>query len=325
MAQSLVLVHQETFKLYVMKAIKLLAVVFLTITIFSSCIVNIDDDNFYDDGISLEQLLTSYDLWYVDFNRTTGSGDVAFLSKAFTVSFQNGVLLANNNLVGFYEDGVGNGYGIQIGYYDTYNGVLEIDHNLDGFIDLEVIQVSRDEIKLRDSFTNTSYYLIGYQKHNFDYDLVFYDNIEYFLQEYVAWEKSFTSDDGTPNEFDYENFLQFTPEYSNTFRSSEDEFGTNIENIYWDYEGGYEVYDVEGYDNLKILTLDYDYSSNEEFELSVINDGEIELYHVESGTTYLFEGRYNIQFKNTKEKGGKIEERKRFKVNRKTKKRSTKV
>jgi hypothetical protein len=306
-----------------MKALKILSGLFLTITLFSSCIITTDDLYVYDDTISLEQLVTSHDLWYVDYNKTTGNSDVPFLSKAFTVSFLDGHLYANNNLVGL--EAIGNGYGLQIGYYETYNGVLEIEHNLDGFIDLEVQQLSNDEIRIRDTYTNTSYYLIGYQRSNFDYDLVFYDNIEYFLQEYVAWEKTYTSQEGALNEFDNENFLQFTPEQFNTFRSSQDGFGTDIEYINWDYVGGYEVFDVEGYDNLKILTLDYESSDNEEFELSVINDGEVSLFHVDSETTYEFIGRNNIQFKNASVKGEKSEQRKRFKVNRKTKKRNKKV
>jgi len=306
-----------------MKALKILSGLFVTITLFSSCIITTDDLYVYDDTISLEQLVTSHDLWYVDYNKTTGNSDVPFLSKAFTISFLDGHLYANNNLVGL--EAIGNGYGLQIGYYETFNGVLEIEHNLDGFIDLEVQQLSNDEIRIRDTYTNTSYYLIGYQRSNFDYDLVFYDNIEYFLQEYVAWEKTYTSQEGALNEFDNENFLQFTPEQFNTFRSSQDGFGTDIEYINWDYVGGYEVFDVEGYDNLKILTLDYESSDNEEFELSVINDGEVSLFHVDSETTYEFIGRNNIQFKNASVKGEKSEQRKRFKVNRKTKKRNTKV
>ncbi len=306
-----------------MKALKILSGLFLTITLFSSCIITTDDLYVYDDTISLEHLVTSHDLWYVDYNKTTGNSDVPFLSKAFTISFLDGHLYANNNLVGL--EAIGNGYGLLIGYYETYNGVLEIEHNLDGFIDLEVQQLSNDEIRIRDTYTNTSYYLIGYQRNNFDFDLVFYDNIEYFLQEYAAWEKTYTSQEGALNEFDNENFLQFTPEQYNTFRSSQDEFGTDIGYINWDYVGGYEVFDVEGYDDLKILTLDYESSDNEEFELSVVNDGEVSLFHVDSETTYEFIGRNNIQFKNASVKGEKSEQRKRFKVDRKTKKRNTKV
>jgi len=66
-----------------MKALKLLTGLFLTVTLLSSCFVAIDD---FDHSISLEQLVTSYDLWYVDYNRTTGNSDVPFLSKAFTIS-----------------------------------------------------------------------------------------------------------------------------------------------------------------------------------------------------------------------------------------------
>ena len=280
-----------------MKALKLLTGLFLTATLLSSCVITVDDYDDYDNSITLEQLVTSYDLWYVDYNRTTGNGDVAFLSKAFTLSFQNQRLYANNNLVGI--GAVGNGLGLQIGYYTTVNGVLEIDHNLDGFIDLEVVQISNDEIRIRDTFSNTTYYLIGYYKNTFDFDIVFYDNIEYFLQEYVAWEKRITSNEGALNEFDDETFLEFTPggDEISVFRSSQDEFGTNIDFLNWDYVGDYEVFDVEGFDDLKILTLDYDFFDNEEFELSVINDGKIRLYHQASGTTYEFAGRGNIQFK----------------------------
>jgi len=306
-----------------MKALKIIGGLILTLTLFSSCIITSDDDYHYDNSITLEQLVTSYDLWYVDYNKTTGVGEVPFLSKAFTVSFLEGHLYANNNMVGL--GAIGNGYGLQIGYYETYNGVLEIEHGLDGFIDLEVVKISNNEIRIRDTYTNTSYYLIGYQRSNFDYDLVFYDNIEYFLQEYVAWEKFYTSQEGALNDFDNENYLQFTPEDYNTFRSSQDEFGTDVEIINWDYIGAYEVFDVEGFDDVKILTLDYDFFDNEEFELSVINDGEISLFHVGSETTYEFQGRNNIQFKNASDKGDKLEQRKRFKVNRKSKKRKSKV
>ena len=308
-----------------MKALKLLTGLFLTATLLSSCIISVDDYNDYDDVITLEQIVTSYDLWYVDFNRTTGSGDVAFLSKAFTLSFQRGRLYANNNLTGFGPNGNGNGLGLEIGYYNTTNGVLEVDHNLDGFVDLEVSQISRDEIRVRDTFSNTTYYLVGYFKNSFDYDLVFYNNIEYFLQEYVAWEKIVISNEGALNEFDDETFLEFTPGGSSSvFRSSQDENGTNIDFLNWDYEGAYEVFDVEGFDDLKILTLDYDFFDNEEFELSVINDEKISLYHQASGTTYEFIGRSHIQFKNG---GEKVEPRnkKRFKIDRKTKKRNVKT
>lgn len=276
----------------IMKTIKLLLGTLIIGMSFTSCIVdNTIDEPYY---ASLEEVVTANDLWYIDYNNTAGTGDVPFLSKAFTISFINGKVFANNNLVGIGT--VGNGYGIQIGFYDTFDGSLKIDHNLDGFYNFEVIQLSIDNIKLRDNYNNVTYNLVGYNKSTFDFDQVFYDNIEYFLQEYQAWEKTYTSDAGTINEFDNENFLQFTPENLTTFYSSQDNVGTTIGNIYWDYVGSYTVANVQGYDNLKILTLDYDSLGNEKFELTVINDAKISLYHIASGTTYEFSGRGYIQY-----------------------------
>lgn len=307
-----------------MKTLKLLIGFILIGAFTTSCFVDdtIYVDNNHVEPISLETLITDYDLWYVDYHRTTGSGDVPFVSKAFTFTFSNGNLYANNNMV---DIGVtGNGYGIQIGHYNTYNMTLEVDHVLDGANDFKVIQTSGNELKLVSLNTNVTYYLEGYFKSSFDYDQIFYENIEYFLQEYVGWEKTFASSTGVLNEFDNENYLAFTPENLTTFYSSEDDFGMNIEQINWDYVGGYEVFDVAGYENLKILTLDYDAGGNEEFELVVLNDGQIELYHVDSDTTYEFTGKEFLQFlKESSTKKGvdtvRIEGRKRTKVERKTK------
>ena len=305
-----------------MKAIKLLFGLLITGTLFTSCVI---DNGYIVDGpqpISLETLITDYDLWYVDYNRTTGTGDVPFISKAFTISFINGRVYANNNLVNI---GIaGNGYGIQIGNYNTYNGILEIDHVLDGIYDFDVIQINDGEIKLKDNYSNVTYYLEGYYKSSFNYDQIFYDNIEYFLQEYTGWEKTFASATGTINQFDNENYLAFTPENITTFYSSTDDFGINIDLVNWDYVGGYEIFDVTGYDNLKILTLSYDFGGTEDFELSVIDDGTIELYHVNSDTTYEFTGRTFIQYlrPGTAGKGTVSNEgRKRTKVQRRTKNR----
>ena len=301
-----------------MKAIKLLLMTVCIGAIMTSCSVVIDD---YDDPyyVSLEEVVTSYDLWYIDYNQTTGTGDIPFLSKAFTISFRNGRLYANNNLVGIGY--TGNGYGIQVGEYDTFDDVLRIDHDLDGYFEIEVFQVGNDGLRLRDNYNNVTYYLEGYYKSTFDFDKVFYDNIEYFLQEYDAWEKTYTSQEGALNEFDSENFLAFTPENITTFYSSHDEVGTDIANIFWDYEGDYSVADVLGYDDLKILTLSYDSWGTEEFELSVINDGKISLYHVDSGTTYEFEGIGFIQYlkQSSKTENVRNDGRKRTKVQREVK------
>jgi len=300
-----------------MKSLKLLFILILTGITFSSCNVLLED-NYYDDTISLEEIVAGYDLWYIDYHRTTGNGDVPFLSKAFTVSFLNGRMYANNNIVDIGR--TGNGLGVQVGDYSTRGGYLETNHNFDGGFDFDVYEISSNEIKIRDTYNNVTYYLIGYQRNNFDYDKLFYENIEYFLQEYVAWSKESASG-GVPNLFDDENYLQFTPENITTFYSSEDANGTNIDAIDWSFVGDYQIYDVTGYNDLKILTLNYDGGSIEEFELSVINDDEIRLYSVDSQTTYDFTGRGFIQYlKSGKQKKSvRNSGRKRTKVQRETK------
>ena len=302
-----------------MKTIKLFLGLVIVSLSFTSCYI--DANHYHDDDpieISLKDVLTHYDLWYIDYNSTTGYGDVPFVSKAFTMSFQNGRLYANNNIVGLGF--TGDGYGIRIGDYNTYSGVLSIEHTLDGSYDFDVIVDDTNSIRIHNRYEDVTYYLEGYNKSSFDYDQIFYDNLEYFLQEYDEWEKAFTSIEGELNAFDNENFLAFTPEDITTFYSSLDDIDVPVEERRWDFVGNYEVANIYGYDDIKDLTLYYDSGDTEEFELSVIGgeDKSISLYHYGSGTTYEFDGYGFIQYK----KNGKgTEGRKRFKVIRKTIKR----
>ncbi|NRD18817.1 nicotinic acid mononucleotide adenyltransferase [Winogradskyella eckloniae] len=277
-----------------MKTLKLLLGFTFVATLFTSCYV--EDVHYIDEpSISLNQLLNSYDLWYVDINETQGYGETPFLQIAFTVSFKNGLMYANNNLVGIGNQG--NGYGVEIGSYDAYDMILDVNHIIDGYDSFDVYQIDHNTIELYNPFNDTSYFLDGYQRSNFDYDYVFYDNIHYFLQEYEAWEKTYTSNYGALNDFDNENYLQFlSGGNDDTFRSSQDSNVNYINSIYWDFTGNYGVGDV--YNNIyqKTLTLDYDFFDNEFFELSVINDNKIELYHSDSGTLYEFTGRGYIQY-----------------------------
>ncbi len=280
-----------------MKAIKLLFGFVMIGLLATSCYTEvIVEDEFIDTpSLNVNQVLQSYELWYVDINATQGNGEVPFLQRAFTISFDRGTVYANNNIVGMGK--TGNGFGIDVGYYDTFPGVVEIDHDVDGLWSLEVYLVNNRTLELYDASSDTSYFLKGYQRNNFDYDLVYYDNIQYFLQEYEAWEKVYTSKEGAINDFDEENFLQFLSGGSKDFfRSSIDANGTHINDLVWDYEGDYEVYDVANDETLKTLTLDYDFLGNDYFELYVINDTTIELYHPNSGTVYEFKGRGYIQY-----------------------------
>jgi len=279
-----------------MKTLKLLSGFALVAVLFTSCYTEVIIDD--EPSISLNQLLNTHELWYVDINKTIGNGETTFLQIAFTISFKNGTLYANNNLVGIGSQG--NGFGIPVGSYGTYDMILDIDHDVDGFNTFDVYQIDSNTIELYNPSNDTSYFLNGYQRSNFDYDFVFYDNIHYFLQEYEAWEKTYTSEVGALNEFDYENYMQFLSGGDDSdFRSSQDENVSNVANIYWDYTGKYGVQDVANNDYLKTLTLDYDYFDNEYFELNVLNDAQIELYHPTSGTYYEFEGRGYIEYMRT--------------------------
>ncbi|GAL87824.1 hypothetical protein JCM19538_2186 [Jejuia pallidilutea] len=310
----------ETQKRMIMKTVKLLLSVVLASTLFTSCYTEVIVDDFVDEPIiNANQVLNSYELWYVDINQTIGFGEIPFLQKAFTISFINGTLYANNNLVGIGSSG--DGFGIDVASYSAYNAILDVNHDIDGFVTFDVFVVDNNTIELYNPNTDTSYFLEGYQRRNFDYDFVFYDNIHYFLQEYEAWEKTFTSEMGAINEFDNENYLQFLAGGNDsTFRSSQDNFGTNPNNLIWDYTGVYGVGDVSNTINLKTLTLDYDFFDNEFFELSVIDDRTIELYHPSSKTIYEFKGRGYIQYLkagSTKdETAAKKEKKRKFKKER---------
>ncbi|MEO9512287.1 MAG: nicotinic acid mononucleotide adenyltransferase [Flavobacteriaceae bacterium] len=289
-----------------MKIGKLLFGILFIGLLASSCYTEVvfEDDFIEESPYNTTLVLEAYDLWYIDINETRGNGEVPFLQRAFTISFDRGVLYANNNMVGIGKSG--NGLGVDTGSYSTLNGAVEINHDIDNLWLLEVFAVNNNTLELYDSHSKTSYILRGYQRSNFDYDMVFYDNINYFLQEYEIWEKTFTSEVGAINEFDDENYLQFL--YGSNgefFRSSIDGSGTPISNIQWDYKGDFEVFDVTNDETLKTLTLDYDFLGNDYFELYVINDSTIELYHVDSGTIYEFTGRGYIQYLKSGSKTGK--------------------
>ena len=104
------------------------------------------------------------------------------------------------------------------------------------------------------------------------------------------------SESGDLNDFDRENYLQFRASGGDVFRSSVDPAGTPLSGITWDFEGTYRIYDVPGDATLKTLTLDYDFSGDDYFELYVLDDRTLELYHPDSGTLYEFTGRGYREF-----------------------------
>ena len=279
-----------------MKRIKQLSIYTLLLFLLTSCYTEVVEDTFIEQPLlSTNALLQTYDLWYVDINSTAGFGETPFLQQAFTISFVNGTLYANNNLVGIGN--TGRGIGVNIANYNANNRVLNVNHVLDGFASFDVFALDNNTIELYNPANDTSYFLVGYNVNNFDYNLVFNDNIKFFLQEYSAWQKTFTSRVGAINPFDNENYLSFSQSNNDLeFLSSKDQSITNVNAIVWDYVGAYSVNDIPGTNTVKSLTLNYDFLDNDFFELSVITDKEIALYHNASRTTYTFVGLNFVPF-----------------------------
>lgn len=94
-------------------------------------------------------------------NATEGTGEVPFLQRAFTISFKNGKMYANNNIVGIGK--TGNVFGIPVGYYDGYSGAVDIDHDADVTWVLDVFLVNNNTMELYDIGSKTLYFLKGYQ------------------------------------------------------------------------------------------------------------------------------------------------------------------
>jgi len=269
----------------------------LLVSGLSSCTIE-ERVNDYQDNQNLTQLLQSFDLWYVDIDQTSGTGDVPFVSRAFTMSFMyNGNIFANNNIVGIGR--TGNGYGINIGEYQTFNydGIVEINHPIDGVVPFEVRQISMNEIELYNRSQNVRYTLVGYQKSHFDYDRLFYENISYFLQEFEAWTKVYEDLPQPSALFSAEHHLAFyVANHSNTFQSSESDPSTPVPSIIWDYTGNYNVYNTST-ENVKDIVLKYYIDNSEEaFELEIINDQKIRLININTNNLYEFEGRNYIEY-----------------------------
>ncbi len=282
-----------------MKRIKLFFTYICILVFFTSCYTEVIEDTIVEQPqLSVNNLLEAYDLWYVDINQTKGFGETLFLQQAFTLSFIDGTIYANNNLVGIGEQG--DGFGVSIANYEAYNMVLDVNHVLDGFSSFDIYTINSNTIELYNPATDTSYFLIGHQRATFDYNSLFYDNITYFLQEYDAWEKTYTSRLGAINEFDNENYLAFLETNNDSqFLSAQATNVTHVNTITWNFTGVYNIQDVAGTNTVKSLTLNYDFFDNDFFELSVINESNIALYHVKSRTTYEFQGVNYIPFLKT--------------------------
>ncbi len=251
--------------------------------------------NTFDEPESLQDLLTGYDIWYVDISRTQGAEKIPFLNRAFTMSFRpNGEVWANNNIsnIGY----TGGGYGVRIGEYfiNENMGSIDINHIIDGWNEFTIRRISINEIELYNVYHNVRYVLVGYHLENFDFDALFYDNIDYLLQDYEYWKKT-SEQINYPADFDWENIIKFHFDAYNDFLFSSSQDAPEATDIYWDFTGTY-ILRPAGENSPRRLILNYDQGFTEAFYLDVLDDTLIRLTQISTGNTYTFEARYYIQY-----------------------------
>lgn len=266
---------------------RLLLLNLFVVFFISSCSVR---DDYDENQLTLDEFLHSYDLWMVNVNATRGNDRIPFLQKAFTLTFSGNTLLSNNNLVGIGS--IGGGYGRTIGQFYASDTQITVHHDQDGAYRFRVEQVSVDEIDLYDLNSDAVYRLEGYHKYNFNYDRLFFDNLRYFLQEYTNWEKTYTSQQGAVNPFDEENFLRFFSLGGDYVFETKDYLSRPMPL----YQGIYTIDNINNVSDVKLLSLHYP-NGIEQFEIKVLNDREIELFHINSRTIYRFSGTRNIIYK----------------------------
>jgi len=154
---------------------------------------------------------------------------------------------------------------------------------------------------LYDRNQRVTYTLNGYNKSNYNYQNVVYNNIGLLLQEFVAWKKV-SAIGGFKNPFDNKNFLGFET-FDNEFVSSNSPSNSSLNNINWNSGGYYSVLNTIDV-RKKILWLDFP-DRRDIFELTLANNGldnKIYLYHIESGRSYTFVGDGYIQFMRSQKK-----------------------
>lgn len=244
---------------------------------------------------STSQKVFSQDLWIL---QESNGAVVPFIDRAFTISMSGGDLYANNNI--FRLGAIGDGYGDRIGSVSFYKDLLELNHQQEGLFAFYVDRINVNTIRLTEIDTGVFYVFTGYRLNHFNFDQLFFENLEFLLQEFQAWENTQTLN-GVSNRFDQENYIQFQP--NGVFRTSIDPNGLSIDRVLWKYTGTYQVETIPNNLEQKRLFLSYADGSRESFLIKVNQDYEVSLCHDQSRTDYVFTGRKNIIY--NKQKGPK--------------------
>lgn len=268
-----------------------------SIIILSSC--SSDDDNATNQpqSNSIEELLGSYDLWYVEPDQYTSDFELG--QEAITFSFVENQLYANKNLIGFDPELIGNEESTYTVEQTGNNASITIDDT-----SFTVFGVSGNSLKLVNSYDNsTAFYITGYAANDFPLDDIFYERMAHFFNEYKFWQKTATENpDDNEGNFATLNYIEFS-EVRN-FRSSEDTEDLTYDQINWQYQGSYrlttENSEEEPISNELIFIYHTDENeeeiANDTLKVNVLNENRIQLSEPDLNIHYTFEGTTNTPY-----------------------------
>ena len=268
-----------------------------SIIVLTSCGSD-DDSNTPSQSKSIEELLESYDLWYVEPDQPSSDFDLG--QDAITFSFVNNELYANKNLVGFDPSTMGN---IETTYtveQEGSNASITIDDT-----EFTIFGVNGNSVKLVNSYDNTTaFYITGYTTEDFpSLEILYYERMPHFFNEYQFWQKTLTENpDENDGDFSTINYVEFFG--GRSFRSSEDVEGLTYDEINWEYEGSYrlttEYGEEESISNELIFIYNTDEGEeeipNDTLKVNVVDESKIQFSEPGLNINYTFEGTINTPF-----------------------------
>ena len=258
-----------------------------------------DDSTNPPQSKSIEELLESYDLWYVEPDQPSSDFDLG--QDAITFSFVNNELYANKNLVGFDPSTMGN---IETTYtveQEGSNASITIDDT-----EFTIFGVNGNSVKLVNSYDNTTaFYITGYTTEDFpSLEILYYERMPHFFNEYQFWQKTLTENpDENDGDFSTINYIDFFG--GRNFRSSEDVEGLTYDEINWQHQGSYKLTTSNSEEEPISNELVFIYvdsngvvieGANDTLKVNVVDESKIQFSEPGLNINYTFEGTINTPF-----------------------------
>ncbi|MBB4117828.1 hypothetical protein GGR32_000100 [Mesonia hippocampi] len=206
-------------------------ILFLVISIsiaLTSCKNDDDNGTPIENNNSITKLLASYTYWFIEPTDLQNIADVDFVKNAITLSFQNEVIYAQNNLIGFDNTTMGNAVSTYTINQQGSEAYINVDNRK-----YRVYGLGSNALKLVDSYdTNIAFYMTGYNANDFNLDDATYSRIIHLFNEYQMWVKTEeVNPDNNNSVFKHYNYLRFAPTYS--MFTSTDTQGKTYDQVDW--------------------------------------------------------------------------------------------